>query len=433
MTPAEVRLDLYRGGFVPLPLIGKRPVFEDWPKRTDVTEHEIAYWSRSYPAAENTGVLCRNVPCFDIDIFADEEAAIAVETLARERYEEHGVFLTRVGNAPKRAVLFRADQPFAKISRLLTAPGGKQEKLEFLCDGQQVVVDGIHPDTPKPYDWNGCAPGKIPRQDLPYIHAEEALALIEAAVELLVRDFGYRLKEKPKPKDQNGQGNGSADWTEYLANLGDHDKLAGFAMALLRSGMSDGAAVNFLRTNVQALAAADPERKARRLKEIPDMVESAREKLHAETAPRNPPAPATKLDQVIKAFEKWLLLADSWPVYVTLGAIAGNHLPGPPVWLGLIAPPSSAKTEILNALLRLAKVELVTTASPGARPGTPARRPRCHRRRPRDRAQDCREGGSRLRPADPPQGLRSVGERNPKDPPGRQRSGSADRHSAPGA
>jgi hypothetical protein len=68
----------------------------------------------------------------------------------------------------------------------------------------------------------------------------------------------------------------------------------------------------------------------------------------------------------VAVFEKWLLLKDSWPVYVTLGAVAANHLPGPPVWLGLIAPPSSAKTEILNATLRLPKVELVTTASPAA-------------------------------------------------------------------
>jgi hypothetical protein len=43
-----------------------------------------------------------------------------------------------------------------------------------------------------------------------------------------------------------------------------------------------------------------------------------------------------------------------------------THLPGPAVWLGLIAPPSSAKTELLNATLRLPKVELVTTASPAA-------------------------------------------------------------------
>ena len=74
-------------------------------------------------------------------------------------------------------------------------------------------------------------------------------------------------------------------------------------------------------------------------------------------------------------FEKWLLLEDPWPVYVTLGAIAANHLPGPPVWLGLIAPPSSAKTEILNAMLRLSKVELVQ----------PRPLPRCFPAPPRNR------------------------------------------------
>jgi Bifunctional DNA primase/polymerase, N-terminal len=366
MTPAEVRLVLHRGGFVPLPLVGKKPVFDDWPKRLEVTELEIARWSRTAPAAANTGILTKFAPTLDIDIFCDEEAATAVANLARERFEEHGVFLVRAGNWPKRAIPFRTDTPFAKISVNLTSPNGKAERLEILCDGQQVVVHGTHPDTRKPYDWNGASPGKIPRQDLPYIHEHEAQALIDDAAELLCRDFGYRVKEKPKPKARNGQGNGGADWSEYLANLEDHEKLAGFAMALLRSGMSDGAVVNFLRTHVQALAGADPDRKARRLKEIPDLVESARQKIDAETTPQTPAAPATKLDQVVAAFAKWLLLKDPWPVYVALGAIAANHLPGPPVWLGLIAPPSSAKTEILNALLRLSKVELVTTASPAA-------------------------------------------------------------------
>jgi hypothetical protein len=367
VTPAEVRLDLHRGGFIPLPLFGKKPAFDDWQKQTQVTEHEIAYWSRACPAAENTGVLTKFTPVLDIDIFSDAEAAEAVAALARERFEEHGDILIRAGNWPKRAIPFRTDAPFAKISVTLTSPGGKTERLEFLCDGQQAVVHGIHPDTHRPYDWNGAAPGKIARQDLPYIHEYEAQALIDDAAELLCRDFGYQRKEKPKPKDRNGQGNGTADWSEYLANLEDHGKLAGFAMALLRGGLTDGAAVNLLRTHVEALTNIDADRKARRLKEIPGMVESAREKLDAEAGPSpQPAAPPSTLDRVVAAFEKWLLLDDSWPVYVTLGAIAANHLPGPPVWLGLIAPPSSAKTEILNAMLRLPKVELVTTVSPAA-------------------------------------------------------------------
>jgi hypothetical protein len=247
MTPAEVRLNLHHGGYCPLPLIGKRPVLDNWQKQTEVTEHEIEMWSRTSPAAQNTGILTKFTPVFDIDIF-DQEAAAAVADLARERFEERGHFLVRAGNWPKRAIPFRTDAPFPKISQVLIAASGKEEKLELLCDGQQLVVHGIHPDTHRPYDWlAGDAPGKIARQDLPYIHQYEAQALVDQAVELLVRDFGYRLKGKPEPKPE-GSGNGTAaDWGEYLDNLADHDTLAAFAMALIRSGMSGAAAVNFLR------------------------------------------------------------------------------------------------------------------------------------------------------------------------------------------
>ena len=56
------------------------------------------------------------------------------------------------------------------------------------------------------------------------------------------------------------------------------------------------------------------------------------------------------IDEVIEVFERWLILKDRTPIYAVLGAVAANLLPGDPVWLGLIAPPSSAKTEILNSL-----------------------------------------------------------------------------------
>jgi len=56
------------------------------------------------------------------------------------------------------------------------------------------------------------------------------------------------------------------------------------------------------------------------------------------------------IDEVIGVFERWLILKDRTPIYAVLGAVAANLLEGDPVWLGLIAPPSSAKTEILSSL-----------------------------------------------------------------------------------
>ena len=81
-TPAEVRRQLLRGGFTPLPLYGKAPVIEAWHKRHDTTEHEIKSWSRMHPAAQNTGILTRLTPTLDIDIL-NSDAAAAVNPRAR--------------------------------------------------------------------------------------------------------------------------------------------------------------------------------------------------------------------------------------------------------------------------------------------------------------------------------------------------------------
>jgi hypothetical protein len=361
------RLSLLAGGYAPLPLIGKRPIFDDWPKRLDVTAQEIERWSRASPAAENTGILTKFTPALDIDIL-DAEAAAAVEALAKERFEEIGFTPVRIGKWPKRALLFRTDAPFAKITAKLIAPDGSEgQRLELMCDGQQIVVAGVHPDTGNPYAWHDGAPGDIKRADLAYLHAEEARALVDDAVALLVADFAYRLPNLAKARTKANGGNDSAARSaDWVCDVADHESLAALAMKFLKAGMNAGAVVNFLRAQVEGLTNIDPERRARRLKEIPDMVESAREKLDAEARPPEPPPSPSTLDRTVAVFKKWLLLEDVWPVYVTLGAIAANHLPGPPVWLGLIAPPSSAKTEILSAMLRLAKVELVTTASPAA-------------------------------------------------------------------
>ena len=289
-TPAEARRQLLRGGFTPLPLSGKAPVIEAWQKHHDTTEHEIEFWSRTHPAAQNTGILTRLTPTLDIDIL-DPDAAAAVERLVRDRFEDKGRILVRFGNAPKRCIPFQTIEPFPKILRLFgdaDTPAKDCEKLEFLCEGQQVVVDGVHPDTGKPYSWFGGALGQIKHDDLPPISAEEAQALIDDAARLLVEEFGYRRKT-PKP---TGNGTGGGDWSFTPDDLIDHGQLTALAMRLLKSGMGAGAAVNFLRTAVAGVANVDEERRQRRLKEIPGMVSSAQAKLGLPPPPRlDPPAP----------------------------------------------------------------------------------------------------------------------------------------------
>ena len=161
-----------------------------WQHLEDVSSEQIAGWARDWPDATNTGILTKHTPALDLDIL-DEEAARACEDLVRERFEEHGAVLVRIGKPPKRAILFRTTAPFSKILANVTAPNGAAEKIEFLGDGQQLVVAGIHPDTKQPYRWHGGEPGQIRRDELPLITADEARALVEDLVELLVR--GLRL------------------------------------------------------------------------------------------------------------------------------------------------------------------------------------------------------------------------------------------------
>jgi hypothetical protein len=338
------RLKLRAAGFAPLPVNGKIPSIEGWSRLGDATEHEIRGWTRSRPAETNTGILTRTAPALDIDIL-DPKAAAAVERLARERCEKDRVFPVRFGNPPKRAVLFRCDEPFEKIALELIAPSGADgEKLEFLANGQQIVVDGIHPDTHKPYSWHAeRRPGDFRREDLPPIDQKQAQALIDGAADLLVRDYGYSRKADTKPKaakaaaNSQGDRDRAADWGEYLANLDDHRTLARFAGALLKSGMSDGAAVNYLRAQVEALTNIDKDRRARRLREIPAAVSSAREKIDAAVAAQVPPPELATLDDVVAAFRKWLALDDPAPLYAALGAVAANFLPA--IRFGLASSP----------------------------------------------------------------------------------------------
>ena len=198
-THEAVRLQLLGGGFDPIPVNGKAPKLYRWPTLTGSTPGDIIRWTRERQDETNTGVVTKRTPAFDIDIL-EQAAADAVERLVRDRYADCGVLLTRFGLAPKRAIPFRTDTPFKKITATLLAPDGKGHKLEFLADGQQFIADGIHPDTGKPYTWFGGELASVKREDLPPIDEAAAHQLVDDAIELLVAEHGYTLEEKAQPR-----------------------------------------------------------------------------------------------------------------------------------------------------------------------------------------------------------------------------------------
>jgi putative DNA primase/helicase len=150
MTVADVQVlrhQLRAAGYAPIPLFGKvPPVFgknnakgglKGWEKLTEITPEQIDMWAKTWPDAANTGALTRLMPALDLDIL-NEDAVRTIEERVREQFEERGYVLVRIGLPPKRAILFRTNEPFGKIVVNVVAANGsaeKAEKVEFLGDG----------------------------------------------------------------------------------------------------------------------------------------------------------------------------------------------------------------------------------------------------------------------------------------------------------
>ncbi len=114
------------------------------------------------------------------------------------------------------------------------------------------------------------------------------------------------------------------------------------------------------------------------MKARPDVNDTLREQGHEAVLARHDGArrftangkdhPATldpcTIDETLAVFQRWLILPNLTHVYAVLGTVAANILPGDPVWLGIIAPPSSAKTELLNSISMLPHVVQAATLTP---------------------------------------------------------------------
>ena len=215
-TTTDLRLQLLNAGYTPVPCQGKKVHLLEWTS-VAIDAAEIERWEKKQHW-DNTGIRTQYTPAFDIDI-TDDAAADAVAEKVQKKFEDHGQILVRTGKAPKRAIPFRTDQPFLKITRDFIAPNGSEQKIEFLGEGQQFVAFGIHPDTEQPYRWHGGDPSTVPLADLPYISSAEAYNRVDDVVVLLTIEFGYtplsvrRNKTKQQSKDNDNATLGRFVWS----------------------------------------------------------------------------------------------------------------------------------------------------------------------------------------------------------------------------
>lgn len=72
------------------------------------------------------------------------------------------------------------------------------------------------------------------------------------------------------------------------------------------------------------------------------------------------------LEDVVQTFRQYLHLPNADSLLAVLGAYAANQLPGPPVWLLLVGPPSGGKTEQILPLSALPDVHVASVLTEGA-------------------------------------------------------------------
>jgi hypothetical protein len=192
------RKSLLAAGYTPIPTNGKRPILPEWQKLQPTTE-DVDKWAQRYSGAFNTGILTRDTPTVDIDVY-DEVVVDKLRELLWSVVGDNGHALVRIGQAPKCAIPFQTDQPFPKISTpIFTSANGCEHHVEVLGDGQQVVVFGKHPDTGGNYIWQRGEPGQVPRDALPYLSAALAAEYIAKCSDCM-RAHGWVAEEKKNGK-----------------------------------------------------------------------------------------------------------------------------------------------------------------------------------------------------------------------------------------
>jgi hypothetical protein len=123
----------------------------DW-RAMEATLDDVREWHRW---GANVGLRADVFPGVDIDC-TDEQLATMIEGVVIAKL---GPAPVRVGNYPKRLLMYRTAEPFPR-RRLWMQRGEQHYLVEILGAGQQYLISGTHPTTLRPYEWNVGGPGR---------------------------------------------------------------------------------------------------------------------------------------------------------------------------------------------------------------------------------------------------------------------------------
>ena len=175
---ADIAERLFDNEYTPIPVVAgeKRPAIKDWRSVNYVqSPHLLKEFCNKHPNA-STGIVLGDVCVVDIDVL-DSEAAYICRSIVTSKL---GDAPCRFGKHPKSALFFRVEgSNFKKLKTKSHIINGQKAQVELLCEGQQVVVFGTHPDTEKPYYWPDENLLEVPFSRLPVISEAQAKALLK--------------------------------------------------------------------------------------------------------------------------------------------------------------------------------------------------------------------------------------------------------------
>lgn len=182
---------LANSGYDPVPIIPgeKRPRPDAW-QNGGFAEHASDFVN------DFTGILTKDTPAVDIDV-TDPDVVREIEAIVYDVLDCHEMPPPRrIGNAPRTLMVFKSNEPFDKLStayyQLPTDPTVdgklKASHVEILANGQQFVAFAIHPDTKKPYTWNGAGDLlSVPRDRLVTLDWQQAVEIIRRSEKVLAK------------------------------------------------------------------------------------------------------------------------------------------------------------------------------------------------------------------------------------------------------
>ena len=219
-----LRLEVYKNGFFPVPVLGaylgvksagKRPTMRNWETVCATAgPKKITDWSVVYNRDVNTGLLCGKLVGLDIDVL-DEQL---VQTLVARAEQMLGATpLRRTGRAPKTLLCYSVIWPIKKLSTPeLFFEDGTKAQIEILAAGQQFVGFGIHGETHQPYSWHGGDPSNTTFDKLPTVDVADLQAFLVEAEEI-IREAGATTRTErmqgraeAKQSDRERQGRKAA-------------------------------------------------------------------------------------------------------------------------------------------------------------------------------------------------------------------------------